>query len=177
LIYLGPEDTKERHWKRVPIHRDLIPILEQGMKISSLTSDRFFLLQDKSGVREANVEACKNCWPRALKALSQDSKIPKPQPRFHDLRHTWRTNARRSKVDPQIAESILGHWFKGKSVNDRYGYISDEELVQAIDQMTFDNGQTFVFAAGSQKSFSKIGVRKTLEDQGRKRRKAGLLPA
>ncbi|MEW6140227.1 MAG: hypothetical protein AB1733_18540 [Thermodesulfobacteriota bacterium] len=25
MIYLGPEDTKEGHWKRVPIHRELVP--------------------------------------------------------------------------------------------------------------------------------------------------------
>ncbi len=25
IIYLGPDDVKERQWKRVPIHRDLSP--------------------------------------------------------------------------------------------------------------------------------------------------------
>jgi hypothetical protein len=45
---------------------------------------------------------------------------------------------------PQIAESIMGHWFKGKSVNDRYGFISDEELRQAIDILTFNHGTTAV---------------------------------
>ena len=29
LIYPGPQDTKEGHWKRVPIHKDLFPILEE----------------------------------------------------------------------------------------------------------------------------------------------------
>jgi hypothetical protein len=32
----------------------------------------------------------------------------------------------------------MGHWFKGKSVNDRYGRIGDQELLDAIDKMTFD---------------------------------------
>lgn len=65
-----------------------------------------------------------------------------PPPRFHDLRHTWRTNARRSGVDPQIAETIMGHVFRIRSVNDRYGRISDQELLKAIDMMNFDNGET-----------------------------------
>ena len=51
-------------------------------------------------------------------------------------------------MDPQIAESIMGHWFKGKSVNDRYGRISDKELVNAIDSMTFEHGPTEILVAG-----------------------------
>jgi hypothetical protein len=50
-------------------------------------------------------------------------------------------------MDYQIAESIMGHWFKGKSVNDRYGRISDQELIQAIDSMTFDHGESEIFVA------------------------------
>ncbi len=36
----------------------------------------------------------------------------------------------------------MGHWHKAKSVTDRYGRISDEELLAAIDLMTFDQGET-----------------------------------
>lgn len=61
------------------------------------------------------------------------------------MRHTWRTNARRSGVDFQIAESIMGHWFKGKGVSDRYGRISDQELLKAIDALTTDHGETEIF--------------------------------
>jgi hypothetical protein len=49
-------------------------------------------------------------------------------------------------MDYQIAESIMGHWFKGKSINDRYGYIDDRELIRAIDGMTFDHGETVIIA-------------------------------
>ncbi|MEW6140228.1 MAG: hypothetical protein AB1733_18545 [Thermodesulfobacteriota bacterium] len=130
------------------------------MKVSALGNDRVFLLTDEAGTRVPTLEAVRNCWLRALeaidaelqKAAEKDPTItpwPKPWPRFHDLRATWRTNARRSGVDPQIAESILGHWFKGKSVNDRYGFISDEELVKAIDKMSFDHGESVVLVAKS----------------------------
>lgn len=159
MLYLGPQDTKEGYWKRVPIHRDLVPIMTAALK-SSFGSDRVFLLTDDNGTRVPTIEAVKNCWPRALEAIDRELKKraeagedvkpwPKPWPRFHDLRAAWRTNARRSGVDPQIAETILGHWFTGKSVNDRYGYVSDDELIQAIDRMTFDHGKTKVLVAKS----------------------------
>ncbi len=54
-------------------------------------------------------------------------------PRFHDLRHTWKTNARRSGMHPEIERAIMGHSQRGKSVHEGYGLISDEELVRAID--------------------------------------------
>ncbi len=68
--------------------------------------------------------------------------MEEPWLRFHDLRHTWRANARRSGMDRDIAESILGHWLRGRSVNERYGAISDQELIRAVDAMEFDHGET-----------------------------------
>ncbi len=143
IIYPGPEHTKEGHFKRVPVHRDLVSHLEDAMRVTSLTSDRVFLVKDSRGVRPPCHEAVKNPWRRALKKMDMD-----PKPRLHDIRHTWRTNARRSKMDPGIAESILGHWHRERTVNERYGLISDEELVEAIDSMTFDHGKTKVWGAG-----------------------------
>ncbi len=143
ILTLTPSETKEGHWKRIPIHRELVPILEEAMRVPYLGSDSVFLLQDKKGVRPIGVEATKNPWERACQSLG----LEKPWPRFHDLRHTWRTNARRSGVPDQIAEMILGHALRGKRVDERYGYISDEELVSAIDRMTFDNGTTKIYTA------------------------------
>jgi integrase len=143
IISLRPEDTKEGKAKRVPIHRELRLVLEEAMSIPYLRSDRVFLVQDQKGIRPPGVDTVDNPWARACKILGLD-----PHPRFHDLRHTWRTNARRSGVDYQIAESIMGHWHRAKSVNDRYGRISDEELIVAIDRMTFDHGQTEIILAG-----------------------------
>lgn len=147
IIVLSPEDTKEAHWKRVPIHVDLIPVFEESLKVTSIGTDKVFLFHDKQGVRPLELETFKNPWPRACEALEKAELLKKPWPRFHDLRHTWRTNARRSGVDSQIAESVLGHWFRGKSVNDRYGRVSDQELVDAIDRMTFDHGDTEILVA------------------------------
>ena len=51
-------------------------------------------------------------------------------------------------MDPQIAESIMGHWYKERTVNERYVRISDEELIQAIDAITFDHGPTEILVPG-----------------------------
>ncbi len=142
IILIGPEDTKEGHWKRIPIHRELIPVLEDSMKLRSIGSDHVFL-RDCAPLTKGNG---RRPWEDAVEALNLDS-----TPHFHDLRHTWKTNARRSGMDPEIRESILGHWFKEKSVTERYGRISDQELVQAIDRMTFDHGDTEIFVSAPKK--------------------------
>ena len=151
MIYLGPDDVKENDWKRVPIHRELVPYLKEALRLPSLTSDKVFLVRDGQGIRPLGKDTFKNPWPRACKALKEDELLKEPFPHFHDLRHTWKTNARRSKMDPEIRESILGHWFKEKSVSERYGRISNEELLQAIDSMTFDHGETEILV-GSKKN-------------------------
>lgn len=118
------------------------------------------------------IEGAKNSWERASNAVG----LEKRWPRFHDLRHTWRTNARRSGIDPQIAESIMGHWFKGKSVNDRYGYISDEELVAAIERMTFDHGDTVIFVSkASERASEKNGNSIVTERVPQKKRSRALV--
>ena len=150
MIYLGPEATKERSWKRVPLHSHLAPILEECMKVSSLSTDKLFLLQDEKGIRAPTLEGVKNPWPRACEALEMEQ----PWPRFHDLRHTWKTNARRSGMDPEIREAILGHWSKQRSVGERYGRISEQELLHAIDQMTFDHGGTEIWVAMNGRSMT-----------------------
>lgn len=150
IIYLKPDETKEGHAKRIPIHKELVLVLSNVLKITSIDNERVFLIQDRKGVRPIGMETFKNCWPRACESLKLDD----PHPRFHDLRHTWRTNARRSGVDAQIAESIMGHWLKGKSVNDRYGRISDNELLDAVDKMTLDHGETEILVSTTRKQFS-----------------------
>jgi integrase len=143
MIRLGPQDTQEGHWKRVPIHSDLVPILEKVLNGPSLISGKVFPLVDEKGIRDIALETFKNPWERACLALEMQD----PLPRFHDLRHTWRANARRSGMDPDIAEGILGHWNKGRAVNQRYGYVDDQELIRAIDRLTFNHGDTTILVA------------------------------
>ncbi len=48
----------------------------------------------------------------------------------------------RSKVYPYIADAILGHGDKKKSLLALHLTISDEDLLAAIDMMKFDVGET-----------------------------------
>ncbi len=150
MITLSPADTKEAHWKRIPIHVDLVPVLQNTLRESCLGSEAVFVLKDGRGFRPVGIETFKNVWPRACEALGLET----PRPRFHDLRHTWKTNARRSGMDPEIRESILGHSLREKSVNERYGRISNEELIRAIDGMTFNHGNTEILVSASGKSMA-----------------------
>ena len=134
IIALHGTETKEGNPKRVPIHRDLLPIFDRIGRVRSLTDNRIF---------KASPQSLKWPWVRALKKLEW----PDPRPRFHDLRHTWKTNARRSKLDSEIRESILGHSNRALDVSERYGVISDEELVTAIDKFTYDHGLTQILVA------------------------------
>ncbi len=143
IITLSPDETKEGHWKRVPIHRELVPILGDALRLTVLGRDDVFFVRDRKGVHPIPFETVKNPWPRACEKLV----LKKPWPRFHDLRHTWKTNARRSGMDPEIREAILGHSTKERSVSERYGRISDHELVKSIDGMTFDHGETEILVA------------------------------
>jgi integrase len=138
MILLGPKDTKEGHWKRVPVHKELLPVLEKVLRVQSLGTDHIFLVKDQP----PNKHSLKNPWLKAVRSMEL-----KPRPRFHDLRHTWKTNARRSGMDPEIREAIMGHAERGKSVTERYGRISEEELLQAIDLFTVDHGETEIVVA------------------------------
>jgi integrase len=137
MIYLGPEDVKEGNWKRVPIHEDLVPTLEEVMKVRAIGTDSIFL---HNGEAVNHRDELRWCWDRKVIKLNLN-----PFPHFHDLRHTWKTNARRSGMDPEIREAIMGHWYRGKNINERYGRIGDQELTDAIDRMSFDHGDTEIF--------------------------------
>ncbi len=138
MILLGPADTKGWDWKKVPIHRDLVPILEDVMKVRRIGNDRVFLVNG----RTPNKWSLRKPWISAVEARELT-----PRPRFHDLRHTFRANARRSRVDPDVAEAIMGHAERQRRIRERYGKISDQELIDAIDRVTFDHGETEIMVA------------------------------
>ena len=54
-------------------------------------------------------------------------------------------------MDPEIREIIMGHWFRGKTVAERYGRISDADLLREIDKMTFDHGATEILISEPKK--------------------------
>ncbi len=138
IITLEPQETKEGKWKKIPIHLDLLPVLEVVSRVIARGNDTLFLIEG----RPPHPHSIKNAWRRNVGSLGFTS-----SPRFHDLRHTWKTNARRSGMDSEIRERILGHQARGLTVSERYGLISDQELVNAVNRMTFDHGETEIRVA------------------------------
>jgi integrase len=148
IIYLGPDDVKERNFKRVPIHSELLPILDRLRK-QIVGAEHVF---HREGEPIAHKYQVRWVWDRRVSKLEGLD----PTPHFHDLRHTWKTNARRSGMDMELRESILGHATRGKSISEGYGIISDAELIQAIDRMTFDHGETMIWVPSTQRKTRQI---------------------
>ncbi len=138
VIWLGPGDTKEGKHKRVPIHEDLVPILRGVLAATVVGLDRVFLKDGQPILRTQ----MRRSWEKAVRLAGLKHPIT-----FHDIRHVWKTNARRSGMDEELREDIMGHWNSGKSINSRYGYISNEELVRAIEGFSSDHGETEIWVA------------------------------
>ena len=136
MIVIAPTGTKEMQWKRIPISRDFQELLTEIMAVPILRCDYVFTIDG----HKTNPESFKRQWKNAVKGMD-------PAPRFHDLRHTFKTNMRNSGVDPEITETIMGHSDGLRSVKERYGRILDHELIQAIDKLQFDFGPTVILTA------------------------------
>lgn len=136
IISLGPANTEERDFKRVPISLELVPILSEAMRVRAFGSENVFLYQG----RAFHEDSLRKSWLKALSELGID-----PAPVMHDLRHSFVVNCRRSGVSHEIVQSIVGHWNRAKKVSERYGRISSQELVDAIDRVKWDFGETEIF--------------------------------
>ena len=139
ILKIGPEGTKEGQWKRIPIHRDLVQIFNEVAKVRSLQTQKIFLVEG----RTPYPDSMRKPWVKAVKVVGLD-----PAPTFHDLRHVWTTNALNSGMDTDIREAILGHSDRVRTVRQRYLAIQDRILLQEIDKMTFDHGETEIWLSG-----------------------------
>ncbi len=147
MLYLTPTDMniKEGKPKRVPIHRNLAPILERVLKVKALGNDNVFQLTDRRDARPVTKNTVGLAIRRIVSVLNPD-----PRFSFRDLRHTFRANCSRSGISDRIAERILGHAdadgnLDGElKVSQRYGEISDKELIDAIDKFTVDHGDSMI---------------------------------
>lgn len=140
IIRLHAHQTKERQVKRIPIHRLLVPILESVGKVRSIATDRIFLIRPGEAPCE---DSLRKPWNNACRAGGL-----KPAPTLRDIRHVWKSNAMKSGMDFEIREAIMGH---SRGIAGRYGRISDEDLVRAVDRMRFDNGKTEIWIARPKK--------------------------
>jgi integrase len=136
IIKLTPDRTKEEKFKRVPIHQDLLPFLES--KVHNLQTNRIFL---KDG-QPLTKDGFKHPWRLATKGM--DERL-----RFHDIRAVFITNCRRSDISETVLQSIVGHATRMRPITQRYGRVSDQELLSGIDRLMTDHGATEVLTANS----------------------------
>jgi len=129
IIFLRSGMLKEAVWKKIPVHRELLPVLNSCLTATTTRSeDRLFLIRDRHGVRPPSAKSVTNSWRKACAEMNFN-----PSPRLADLRHTWRRNAEKSEMPDCLTREIMGHWT-----------IGDNELLQAIDRLTFDHGKTYI---------------------------------
>jgi len=154
MMVLPPEATKEGkssnkvrlRSKRVPLRREVMEMLEARRKAGGENVVRAMgfvfsyegRYRDHCGTYPGKPVAAsmvRKAWSRAVQKSALDGL------QMRDLRHTWKTNAQRSGMDPTTRNLIVGHSSQ-RSVEDRYIRVSDEELLRAVDSMRFDNGWT-----------------------------------
>ncbi len=169
-ILMRVDDPDTRSFYEIEAAENAWSVRQLARQINSLFYERLLMSKDK---REMLMEAkeSKECLrpvdiikdpyllefldiPESTKLSESDmeSAMDKlqwssPRPTPHDLRHTWSVNARRSGLDYEIRQAIIGHADRMKPVGERYGFISDEEIVTAIDKFSYDQGLTQILVA------------------------------
>ena len=154
MLILPPSATKEGKNerkakvkpKRVPLRKEVVDLLEslrtrQGNNVVQAIGlifgycGNFNNRSDTYQGKPIDRSMVRKCWARAIERTGLKGL------QIRDFRHTWKTNAQRSGIDPAVRNAIVGH-ASVRPVEDRYIRVSDEVLLQAVDSMTFDHGCT-----------------------------------
>jgi integrase len=154
VLVLPPSVTKEGKNsrtarlkpKRVPLRREVVELLEalrtrRGVNVVQAVglvfgyAGKFHNRSDTRQGKPVDRSMVRKCWDRAITRTGLDGL------QIRDFRHTWKTNAQRSGMHPAVANAIVGH-SSVRPVEDRYIRVSDEDLLRAVDSMTFDHGST-----------------------------------
>jgi integrase len=122
---LRPEDTKTNEGRIVPLTREMLEMFKTMPR--GLPGVRVFTREGKSikDFRDGFEAACHRA---SIKNFT-----------FHDLRHTFNTNAYRAGVPIPTIMKIAGH--KTLTMFKRYTTISTEDLKAAVDKISLDGHQ------------------------------------
>lgn len=130
LISLEAADTKDNEPRDIPMSDEVYEILaDKKSRIRSAEEDgHVFLFKNKpiKNVRKALRNACE-------KAKIPYGRFVKDGFIFHDLRHTFNTNMRKSGVPESVIMKITGH--STREMFDRYNTIDREDTRNAVDQL------------------------------------------
>jgi integrase len=127
MIRLKAEHTKEGMPKSVPLPRkvrDMLLTLPDRGKSEAVFTYRGQPLRDIRDGLKRGCKAAKIAFGRGV----EDGFV------FHDLRHSFATNARRAGVSRNVIMAIMGH-STGGDMNARYDRIEDSDLLTAIDRI------------------------------------------
>ena len=127
LIRLKPEDTKTGQPRKIPIGAALFEVL-QGIP-RGIPLDKHVFLYRRKPVNDIR---------GSLKEASAGTGIPYGRFTengfiFHDLRHTFNTNARKAGVQESVINAIVGH--ADNSMFARYNHIDREDLRFAMRKL------------------------------------------
>lgn len=122
FITLKSEDTKTGKGRKVPLSEYLIRIIEANRNENS-APEEFVFLRDGERIK-------KTWWffNRATQEAGLDGL------RFHDLRHSFVTNARRAGIDRKRIKSISGHI--SDRVFDQYNHVYEEDILDAAQRIS-----------------------------------------
>ncbi len=132
LIRLSADDTKDDEPRVIPIFQPLYEILSSIPP--ALHTDRVFLYKGLPlvGIRDAFIKGMKAagipCGRKTPGGLT-----------FHDLRHTFNTNARKAGIPDKLIMKITGH--STREMFDRYNTITADEIDLVEDKMIAAAGQ------------------------------------
>ncbi|MFH1113414.1 MAG: site-specific integrase [Pseudomonadota bacterium] len=150
IIRLHGHQVKERKPKRIPIHKKLAVILEE--LAASSRENKVRLISNPVFLTDRGFPPSPDSLRKPWVAATRAAELA-PSPTIHDIRHVWKGNAMRSGMDYETREAILGH---SRGIAGRYGRISDQDFVKAIDGMRFDEGETEIWIARPQKQIPEV---------------------
>jgi integrase len=152
MLVLPPSVTKEGkserkarlQTKRIPLRMEVAELLESlgGARDAKVVRAMGLIFTYQGRYRDhcGTYQGKPVCFGMVRKAWrSATTRAGLKGLQLKDLRHTWKTNAHRSGIDPSVRNAIVGHSSQ-RSVEDRYIRLSDEVLRNAVDSMIFDHG-------------------------------------
>jgi integrase len=158
MIRLKAEDVKESMPKSIPISKTLRSILMQIPERGRKGIVFKYAGKPIKDIRDG------------LKTACQKSDIPYGRFTengfiFHDLRHTFTTNARRAGLHKNVVMAIQGHSTgnsqgSGADMNRWYDVIEDSDLIKGIDQLEsyLKNGHQMVTKRGKRRPVSAVTI-------------------
>ncbi|MCP4607020.1 MAG: site-specific integrase [Proteobacteria bacterium] len=130
LIFLKAEDTKTNDARKIPLTPRARGVLEEALRNPD-REDKYVFVNPKTGTYWRNI---RKMWvpARKLAGLTADTGF-ECDFRFHDLRHSFTTCARKRGISETVIMSITGH--KTRAMFDRYDTVDDEDRQNAADKM------------------------------------------